>query len=169
MAAARLYEVGRRDLVFLGDLEGAEERQRWRGFETEARRRGVASVRQVPAAIDHNGGYRAASGLVAAAAQGFDGVFARNDMVAMGAIRALERAGKDVPRDVSVVGYDDIPMAASFSPALTTVAQDSLRAGEALASRIIDLIDGRAVGSFKLPTTLSIRESCGPRPESASG
>lgn len=169
LAAARLCEVGRRDLVFLGDLDGAREQQRWRGFEREARRRGVRSLRQAPAPADHGGGYRAARGLLAAGAQAFDGLFARNDMVAMGAIRALERAGRRVPGDVSVIGHDDVPMAAGFSPALTTVAEDSQRAGEALATRIIDLIEGRSAGSFRLPTTLSVRESCAPGEGPVSG
>ena len=51
-----------------------------------------------------------------------DGLFAQNDLVAMGVIRALERFGLDVPDDVSVVGFDDIPMAASFSPPLATIS-----------------------------------------------
>ena len=162
MAAARLCDVGRRRLLFLGDIDHAEEEQRWQGFEREARACGITSLRRLPASISHGAGSQAMSLLLDREGQCFDGVFARNDMVAMGAIRAMERAGLSVPNDVSVIGYDDIPMAAGFSPPLTTIAQNSRQAGEALASVIIDLIDGKQVRSIQLPTTLVVRGSCAP-------
>ncbi len=161
LAAARLCDVGRRHLLFLGDIDQPEEAQRWRGFERVALERGVESLRQLPASISHVGGFEALGEFLERDRPGFDGLFARNDMVAMGAIRALERAGLSVPRDVSVVGYDDIPMAAGFSPPLTTISQDSAGAGEALARSIIDLVDGKPVRSLKLPTSIVVRLSCG--------
>ena len=162
LAASRLWDVGRRHLLFLGDVEQPEEEQRWQGFEETARKLGANSPRREPASISHSAGYEAMRNLLETDGCSFDGLFARNDMVAMGAIRAIERAGFHVPNDVSVIGYDDIPMAAGFSPPLTTVAQSSRRAGEALAIRIIELIDGKEVRSLKLPTRLVVRESCRP-------
>ena len=159
LAAARLVEVGRRDLVFLGDIAGREEEQRWRGFERALRRLGTASPRRVPASISHAAGFEALCAFLDSQGPCFDGLFARNDMVAMGAIRAIERAGLAVPTDVSVIGYDDIPLAAGYSPPLTTVSQDSRRAGDALVAGIVDLIDGKDVPSVILPTRLVIRAS----------
>ena len=159
LAAARLIDIARQDLVFLGDIAGSEEEQRWRGFESAARRLGSASLRRVPASISHAAGYDALCAFLDSEGPCVDGVFARNDMVAMGAVRAIERAGLVVPTDISVIGYDDIPLAAGYSPALTTVSQDSRRAGETLVAGIVDLIDGREVPSVTLPTRLVIRES----------
>ena len=159
LAAARLFDVGRRSLVFLGDIGGSEEKQRWRGFEKAARRLGVPPPRRVSASISHAAGFEALCAFVDREGACFDGLFARNDMVAMGAVRAIERAGLVVPTDVSVIGYDDIPLAAGYSPALTTISQDSRRAGETLVAGIMDLIDGREVRSVTLPTRLVIRES----------
>ena len=160
LAASRLYDVGRRDLLFLGDIENAEELHRWQGFDRMARRLGVRSLRQLPAGISHREGFEAMQGLLDREERSLDGLFARNDMVAMGAIRAIEGAGLGVPGDISVIGYDDIPMAAGFAPPLTTVAQDSRRTGEEIVSRILALVDGQTVESVKLPTTLVVRESC---------
>ena len=160
LAASRLYDVGRRDLLFLGDIGNPEERQRWEGFDEKARHLAVRSLRQLPAGIGHGDGYEALRRLLEREGRFFDGLFARNDMVAMGAIRALEQAGFDVPGDISVIGYDDIPMAAGFTPPLTTIAQNSRRTGEAIVHRILALVDGETVASVKLPTTLVVRGSC---------
>lgn len=162
LAATRLLDVGRRDLLFLGDVDSPEEGHRWEGFERVARARGVASLRQVSAAISHSAGYETMCDLLGRAGRSFDGLFARNDMVAMGAIRALEQAGLRVPEDCSVIGFDDIPMAAGFSPPLSTVAQDTRLAGEVLVSGIMDLIDGKPVVSRRLPAALVVRASCAP-------
>lgn len=160
LAASRLYDVGRRDFLFLGDIDNPEERQRWEGFDETARRLAVRSLRQLPAGIGHGDGYEAMGPLLDREGRCFDGLFARNDMVAMGAIRAIEQVGLSVPGDVSVVGYDDIPMAAGFSPPLTTIAQNSRRTGEEIVSRMLAMVDGETVESVKLPTTLVVRGSC---------
>ena len=162
LAAQRLWDVGRRDFLYLGDIERPESRRRWQGFEKAARELSVNSVRHHPASINHRSGHESMREFLAGQGPCIDGLFAHNDMVAMGAIRAIERFGLDVPNDVSVIGYDDIPMAAGFSPPLTTIAQDSRRAAEEIASRLIRLIDGESVESLKLPATLVVRESCAP-------
>ncbi len=160
LAASRLWDVGRREFLFLGDIDHPEEEQRWRGFRQTAQDKGVDSLRREAASISHRDGYEAVRELLNGEGLCFDGLFARNDMVAMGAVRAIEHAGLTVPGDVSVVGFDDIPMAAGFSPPLTTIAQDSRRAGEALAAGIIDLVDGKNFESLRLPTSLVVRASC---------
>ncbi|GIP37259.1 LacI family transcriptional regulator [Paenibacillus sp. J31TS4] len=70
----------------------------------------------------------------------FDSVFAANDWMAFGAIEALTQAGRRVPEDVSVVGYDDIQAAAYFSPPLTTVRQDKIALGMEAASLLMKLL-----------------------------
>jgi DNA-binding LacI/PurR family transcriptional regulator len=89
----------------------------------------------------------------------FDAIFASSDLIALGAIRALQRAGLKVPEDVSVVGYDDMLLSRLSTPALSTIKQDTYKAGRLLVSRILDE-DGDHRPE-RLPTDLIVRESCG--------
>ena len=88
-----------------------------------------------------------------------DGLFAASDQLAMGAIRALTEAGLRVPDDISVIGYDDTPGAASFVPPLTSVHQYLRDGGVLLARKMLDMIEGRPAGSEMLPTTLIVRQT----------
>ena len=92
-----------------------------------------------------------------------DAVFASNDLMAMGAIRAMREVGIRVPRDVGVVGFDDIPSAVSADPPLTTVRQPTHRMGTVITETLIDVIEHNAgfIRRVVLPTELVIRESCG--------
>lgn len=71
----------------------------------------------------------------------FSALFAQNDRMAVGAIRALRDAGKLVPHDVSVIGIDDMPLASYFDPPLTTILQDTYRMGREAACSLIHLIE----------------------------
>lgn len=73
-------------------------------------------------------------------------VFATSDMMAFGLIRGIKEAGKRVPDDISVVGFDDISMAEKFIPALTTVRQNISRKGEIAAKMLIEQISGKPSG-----------------------
>jgi LacI family transcriptional regulator len=92
-----------------------------------------------------------------------DAVFVASDMMAFGALRALREAGLAVPGDVAVVGFDDIPLAASSDPPLTTVRQSMYRLGDVAAKTLIDLINnpGSPPRRIILATELVIRASCG--------
>ena len=91
----------------------------------------------------------------------FDGIVAASDLIALGAIRALLHAGRSVPGDVSVIGYDDVPVARYSRPALTTVRQDTALAGRLLVSKLMNAEAGSLLRSERLPTDLVVRESCG--------
>lgn len=84
-------------------------------------------------------------------------MFAANDLLAMGAIHALIERGGRVPEDVSVIGYDDTPLGATYVPALTSVHQHSIDAGVLLARKVRALIEGDAAASETLPTHLVVR------------
>jgi DNA-binding LacI/PurR family transcriptional regulator len=87
-------------------------------------------------------------------------VFAASDVVAFGAMAAIREAGLRVPDDISVVGFDDIPLAAYFDPPLTTVRLPAHDLGRAAGTALLDLINGRAVEARTLlPTTFVIRSS----------
>jgi LacI family transcriptional regulator len=96
-----------------------------------------------------------------------DAVFASNDLMALGAIRALLEAGLRVPDDVAVTGFDDVPAAASSVPALTTVRQPTARMAVTATRMLIDVLDSEDTLKHRviLPTELVIRRSCGARSE----
>jgi DNA-binding LacI/PurR family transcriptional regulator len=89
-----------------------------------------------------------------------DAVVAGSDLAAFGVVRALLRAGRRVPDDVAVVGFDDIPDAAGHHPALTTVRQPIADLGNAMSRLLLDRIEGRTPPhSTVLPVELVVRES----------
>ncbi|HEY5877192.1 MAG TPA: substrate-binding domain-containing protein, partial [Ilumatobacteraceae bacterium] len=93
----------------------------------------------------------------------FTAIFSSNDQMALGLIHAIRDAGLDVPRDISVVGFDDIPEAAHFWPPLTTVRQDFAELGR----RCVELLLGPTVGGSEpaaatIAPELVVRGSTGP-------
>ncbi|MFD4033515.1 LacI family DNA-binding transcriptional regulator [Streptomyces sp. NPDC058637] len=106
------------------------------------------------------GGRLVVEELLAAGAE-FDSVFAHNDISAAGVLRALRGAGRRVPEDIAVVGFDDIPMAEHTEPPLTTVRQPTRRMGETAARLLLSRLSGTAVANepVVLPTELVVRDS----------
>jgi LacI family transcriptional regulator len=90
-------------------------------------------------------------------------LFSANDMMAVGALRAIHEAGLAVPDDIALVGFDDLPVAAFTSPPLTTVRQPVHELGHAAAELLLDRLDGQTPEptQLNLPLTLVIRDSCG--------
>ncbi|MDY7088601.1 MAG: LacI family DNA-binding transcriptional regulator [Actinomycetota bacterium] len=90
---------------------------------------------------------------------GLDAVFAASDAMAEGALRVLREAGRDVPGDVRVVGFDDSGLAATTEPPLTTVRHPLDRVSEEMVRLLTDVIAGRTPLSITVPTTLVVRAS----------
>lgn len=88
-------------------------------------------------------------------------VFAANDLIAIGMLQRLRRIGASVPGDLSIVGFNDIPLAGLLEPALTTVRVPQLEMGVAGARLLIDRVEGRPISEIRLtlPTQLVIRAS----------
>ena len=93
---------------------------------------------------------------------GLTAVFAHNDLMAIGALSALRRAGLRAPEDISVIGFDNILQAAAMAPALTTIAQPVVELGQVSVRLLLDQIGQRTEqpSCIVLPTTLVERESC---------
>lgn len=161
-ATSHLLNLGRRRLVFLGDTAPSEVQQRYEGYVDAHRRAGVPvdPALLVPAQFEINYAQSAVDGLIARGVE-FDGIVAAGDVMALGAMRSLAKAGRSVPGDVAVVGYDDIQLAAYASPALTTVAQDMEEAGRIMISKLLSAGEFGSPRSERLPTNLIVRESCG--------
>ena len=94
-------------------------------------------------------------------------IFACNDMMAIGALRAIRASGRQVPDDVSIIGFDDIPLASAVMPALTTVAQPitelATLATQYLIAQMQDDGDTRSRQRVVLEARLVVRASCAPR------
>ena len=90
-------------------------------------------------------------------------VFAAADMMAVGAIRAVQAAGLSVPNDVAIVGFDDIRVAELLSPPLTTVRQDMVGIGLAAGRALVEQIENpdSTPPVLTLPVELVVRASCG--------
>jgi len=111
-----------------------------------------------------NGGAEATARLLARAPD-LDGLFVANDLMALGALATLRHEGRDVPRDVAVVGFDDIEPAAMTAPPLTTVRQHTVEQGRAMAALLVELLSrphlpaADDVPHVIMPVHLVIRES----------
>jgi DNA-binding LacI/PurR family transcriptional regulator len=94
----------------------------------------------------------------------FSAVFAQNDRMAIGAIRAIRDSGYQVPDDYSVIGFDDMPLASYFDPPLTTIHQDINRIGQEAALMLITKIDQpeQKTISHRVPVRLIERKSTAP-------
>jgi LacI family transcriptional regulator len=112
--------------------------------------------------FSETGGYLATRELLAA---GVDAIVAVSDKTAYGALRALREAGRAVPEDVAVVGFDDLEASALTEPSLTTVRQPIRGTGVAAVETLLDVMEnpGGPVRQVILPTQLIVRESCGAR------
>jgi DNA-binding LacI/PurR family transcriptional regulator len=176
LAARHLLGLGHRDIAILaidGPLSapraaGGVVGRRLRGYQTALAEAGVHvpddEIATGPASID---GGRAAFASLWEAGRRPTAVLAMSDAMAIGAIRAIHERGRTVPGEVSVVGFDDVDLAASTDPPLTTVHQPVRGKGEEAVRLLLSVMDGRdpAPGHRRLETHLVIRSSTGPRVE----
>ncbi len=164
LATEHLLRLDRRRIAFLGEVapSSPEMLERYQGYRATLAAAGLdADPRlQVGAISTEASGYEAMQVLLERRVP-FDAVFGASDLIAIGAMTALGSAGHRVPDDIAVVGFDGIPMGAFTRPALTTVAQDTKRAGALLVQTLLRLIDGHPAECVTLPPRLIVRGSCG--------
>ena len=145
--------------------DGAPEHaDRYAGYTRALHDAGLSVIPEllIRADISEEMGYQAANELINRG-KPFDAIFALADLLAIGALRALQDAGLRVPEDVSVIGFDDLPLSAHVSPALTTVQQNTRLASESLVKGIVGLIEGKPLESTLMAPRLIVRDSCGAR------
>ncbi|MGK6320821.1 LacI family DNA-binding transcriptional regulator [Sphingomonas sp. DT-204] len=164
LAGEHLIAAGRRRIAFLGEADKRypEFRERYLGLCDAQRAAGLVPDigLQVDSITTEEAGYIAAQQLIGRGIP-FDAIFAGSDLIAIGAMQALAEHGLDVPRDVAIVGFDDIPAARLTQPALTTIAQDYARAGELLVDSLIRQINREPADTTVLPARLVERQSSG--------
>ena len=163
-AAKHLADLGRRNIAYLGSTSrrSPEHDARHAGYLRALGESGIDANPALKFAADNSEhqGQRAAEQLLESG-ESFDAIFASTDLIAIGAMRALRDAGVRIPEDVSVVGFDDMPLAAYVSPALTTVRQNAEMGAQGLVEGIVGLIKGKPVESTLMAPKIVVRDSCG--------
>ena len=164
MATEHLIKLGRKNIAFLGDVSdhSPEFELRYKGYAKALEEAGIAldSRLQINAETSEQEGYNATRTLLQKS-NSVDAIVGASDLIAIGAIKAIEEAGMRVPDDVAVMGFDDIPMASYTHPPLSTVQQNTTLAGELLVESLLKKVKGEPVESMLLPAKLVIRGSCG--------
>lgn len=166
-AVSHLASIGRRRIAFLGRVSerSPEHQLRYQGYLDALEQAGLPAVPELrmPADSHERFGYQAAENLIASGHE-FDAIFAVTDAIAVGAMEALQDAGRRIPQDVAVVGFDDLPIASHVTPKLSTVRQDVQAAGELLVSKLVGMINGDDVDPEVIAPRLIVRGSCGSEP-----
>jgi DNA-binding LacI/PurR family transcriptional regulator len=160
LATERLVAAGRRRVATIaGPLDMTAAADRLTGYHRALAQAGQAPGPAAYGRFTRESGEQAMHELLERD-PGLDAVFAANDVMAGGALRALRIAGRRVPDDVSVVGYDDIELARHTEPALTTIRQPIADQARTMTELLLTQIGGQPVGSpVILPTELVERDS----------
>lgn len=158
LAAAHLAERGRsRPVALLGPRENPASVDRLAGYRA-VMGEALPENRVLFTGWDERAGIQALSELIADGIR-FDSVLCASDRIAVGAVFAAKQAGLSVPGDVSVIGFDDHPLAANAEPPLTTVAQPMVSEGEVAVRLLRELLEGADPRTEVLPMELTLRAS----------
>lgn len=175
LVLTHLLELGHRDIAFMkGPITSSDSATRWAAICAASDELGLRIRPNLVVQIEQDLttpqlGYPFAKELLARQRR-FTALFAYNDLSAIGAIWAFREAGLSVPQDISVVGFDDVPLAVFSSPELTTVRQPLQRMGQIAAKTLIDQIEGKAKfqPEIVIEPELVVRASTGPAPRPLS-
>ena len=165
-AVRHLYATGRRRIATIaGRLETPPGRERLHGYRSELQASGLEYRREYVGLGDFfdSSGYAAASTLLALA-EPPDALFCASDLMAIGAMRAIDDAGLIPGKDVAVVGFDDIEAAGLVRPRLTTMRQNTIDLGCAAAWALLQLIkdENQSPAPLLLPVRLIVRDTTPP-------
>lgn len=161
LAGRYFIEKHRNRFLFFGDTSFSEIQLRRDGLQNAVTTHGRDIQFDTISISDfsYDAAFAAASEYLASGRQPPDAVFACSDTAAMAFVCAFRDAGLVVGDDVSIVGYNDIPSAAYFSPPVTTIKQDIHQAGTLLVSKLMQLLDGEMVASSTIRTELIVRQT----------
>ncbi|MBW7881475.1 MAG: LacI family DNA-binding transcriptional regulator [Caldilineaceae bacterium] len=162
-ATVHLLEHGHRRIVVLtGPLDWASNQARYQGYRHAMEEKGLAVLEIHEAETTIDSGYTAMQAALSSYPD-VTAVFAVNDSMAMGAMRAAREAGRTVPADLAVIGFDDIEWAAHADPPLTTVKVYKRQMGAVAARRLVQLMTNEEEVPIRstVATQLITRASCG--------
>lgn len=161
LATAHLLDLGHRTVHHVGGPDGwIDAAARADGWQAELRARDAYTPRALVGDWSPKSGYQA--GTVLAEDAEVTAIFVANDQMALGVILALEHAGRSVPGDVSVVGFDDIAESEFFRPPLTTVRQDLREVGRQSVDLLLATIATGEPAQIRIEPTLVVRASTAP-------
>jgi len=164
LATRHLIQLGHREIIHLaGPQDWIEAEARMRGFLDEIDQAELGTLPPILGDWTAEFGYYAGRELLRS--REFTAVFAANDHMALGLMHAFREGGREVPRDISVVGFDDIPDARHFWPPLTTVRQDYGEIGRRAVALLLGEVRGVAVAADdQIQARLVTRDSTAPLP-----
>lgn len=164
LAVEHLLRTGHRRIATItGPLDTDVATARHRGFRDAMAEAGLPADKVAAGDFTETGGAAAMTRLLDAFPD-LDAVFAANDDMAAGALRVLRARGRDVPRDVGVIGFDDLPAALHTDPQLTTIHQPIEALGREMARMLVALLAGERPCPIILPARLVERASVRSRP-----
>ena len=160
-AAKYLLDQGRKRLAYIGQHSHIEAlKERYRGFYEAVKESGESNSHIKFETIDPGNkwdeGVRLGKELLS---HSLDGIVVSSDIIAVGILKSILTAGKVVPKDIAIIGYDDIPLAKLFIPALTTMAQPLKEMCAKTAEKIIWGLNGETVNDELIKPKLIIRET----------
>ncbi|MDE2561610.1 MAG: LacI family DNA-binding transcriptional regulator [Sphingomonadales bacterium] len=160
LAGNYFLKCGRRRWLYIGNDSHIEQRMRHDGLAAAASEAGSeVSIEALSVSdMSYAATYRAVKDYIAEHAAP-DAIFCFSDTAAMATISELREAGLASPRDFALVGYNNIPPAADFTPAITTIEQETHLAGAILVEKLMQLIEGGRANSTVLPTRIIVRET----------
>ncbi|HEX4439629.1 MAG TPA: LacI family DNA-binding transcriptional regulator [Thermoanaerobaculia bacterium] len=165
-----LHSLGHQRIAFVrGPSPNVDAAERLRGYREALRALGIAPFDDVefPGNFREDGGYGAGQRIANMSSGAPTAIFAANDAMAIGCLAALRDAGRSVPEDFALAGFDDIPIGIFTAPPLTSVHVSIAELGGSAADRVlhgIRLENAHKRMHLTLPTTLVVRESCGSAP-----
>lgn len=161
LVGRRFANLGCTNVLFVGNERHLELRLRRAGLVSGLKEGGAkATVTDLTVHdLTYETSLLAAQKFLARPEKTVEAVFAVSDNAAIAFAVALKEAGLTPGKDVSIVGYNDLPAASYFSPAISTVRQDTLQAGGLLVEKLMQILDGITPGSVLLPTKLIVRET----------
>ncbi len=164
LAGEHLYQLGHRNFSFIGNAsEGSPEfSARYQGFIDALTQAGLSAdnIPHFDAISTESAGEHATAQLLSSGLA-VDAIFCASDLIAIGVMRCLKQRGIRVPEDIAVMGFDDIPAASFASPGLSTIQQDTSKAGEMLVNNLMNLINNQPITDNLIEPKLVIRQSCG--------
>jgi DNA-binding LacI/PurR family transcriptional regulator len=165
MAVEHLISFGHKDIAFIGKPALTSSYDRLIGYKETLKEKDIPiheTLIKVTKASSVQSGYDVMLELLELEAPP-TAVFVANDIMAFGAIKAIQEKGKSVPEDISVIGFDDIPLAQHMTPSLTTIRQPAVEKGTIATEILIDfLVEKKPMKTMILETELIKRNSTGP-------
>ncbi|MCW1401899.1 LacI family transcriptional regulator [Novosphingobium sp. MW5] len=159
LAGECLIRSGRKRLAFLGETDVPELLDRYQGLCEAAKAAGLPEPEQFHVHLASDTMAEEIAGHVDRIRAGIDGIACGSDLIAMYTVRALADLSISVPGDISVTGFDDLPLAEQTVPRLTTISQNIAEGAKEMVRLLFERIAGNDTASIEMPPLLVLRDT----------